>query len=273
MNHYLYSNAGYRAKLVSTHSGIPLHWLFLPGGPGLGSESFGNLCDVLSLPGNTWLIDYPNDGSNQNSHYPNFDTWKEGLIDFLQSFNNVIVVAHSFSGMFVLSDSKIEKSIKGLVLINTSPNKNWMQAIAQEAEKYQLPDLSHLQNQYLKHPSNSLFKKLTIASAPYFFSEATLDAGRALLESLPYSHAAYDWAAQYFHPTYEAQWIPQDIPTLIIGGELDHITPLSLFQNERSWKRDNIFIECIKDTGHFSWINHASQIKALFDEFCGQVDI
>ncbi len=273
MSNCLYSNVGYRAKLVATQPGMPLHWLFLPGGPGLGSESFGDLCQSLRLAGNTWCIDYPNDGSNQDKHYQEFNRWKDGLVDLLKSFNNIILVAHSFSGMFVLSDPRIEKYIKGLVLLNTSPNANWMQEIPRQAEKYHLPNVSSLQEQYQKDPSDALFKKLTLACAPYFFSESTVELGKALLQKLPYSHTSYDWAGTHFHPHYEAQWIPEEIPALIMGSEYDHITPLSLFQDDERWQRNNIQMECLSDVGHFPWVSNGNQIKSMINDFVTCIDV
>ena len=45
----------------------PLNWLFLPGGPGIGSESLHELVDSAELPGTTWLVDLPGDGSNTDA--------------------------------------------------------------------------------------------------------------------------------------------------------------------------------------------------------------
>ena len=45
----------------------PLNWLFLPGGPGIGSESLHELVDSAELPGSTWLVDLPGDGSNTDA--------------------------------------------------------------------------------------------------------------------------------------------------------------------------------------------------------------
>jgi len=41
-----------------------LNWLFLPGGPGLGSESLHELVAAVQTPGTSWLVDLPGDGSN-----------------------------------------------------------------------------------------------------------------------------------------------------------------------------------------------------------------
>lgn len=60
----LYTQMGYRATLKSVNTGVPIHWLFLPGGPGLGSESFSDPGVKLQLPGSTWYFGH---GSNQGN--------------------------------------------------------------------------------------------------------------------------------------------------------------------------------------------------------------
>lgn len=269
----LYTKAGYKVSLQLVNPGIPLHWLFLPGGPGLGSESFSDLGIKLNLPGNVWYVDYPNDGSNQRSQEKNFKLWRDGLIELLESFDNVVLVAHSFSGMFVLSDQRVESNIQGLVLLNTAPNSKWMQEISKQAKQHQLPDISKIQKKYQENANNDLFKQLTLACAPYFFSKASLEQGQRLLASLPYSHASYDWAGKFFHPHYEAAFVPHNIPTLIVGSEYDHITPLDLFIEDARWHRNNITIECLKGEGHFSWISGVGSLKDYFERMIENLDL
>ena len=267
----LYTKSGYKVCLQSVNPGIPVHWLFLPGGPGFGSESFSDLGMKLNLPGNVWYVDYPNDGSNQICKENNFKLWRDGLIELLGAFDHVVLVTHSFSGMFVLSEKRVEARIEGLVLMNTAPNAGWMKEIPRQAKKYNLPDVSKLQSQYQSNPTNELFKDLTIACAQYFFSKSALDQGKKLLEGLPYSHPSYDWAGKFFHPNYEAAFIPRSIPTLIIGSELDHITPLNLFMEDERWHCKNITIECLKGEGHFPWTSGMLNIKRCFEEMITKI--
>ncbi|EUA07894.1 hypothetical protein I545_6382 [Mycobacterium kansasii 662] len=44
-----------------------MNWLFLPGGPGIGSESLHELVDTVDVPGCSWMVDLPGDGSNVNA--------------------------------------------------------------------------------------------------------------------------------------------------------------------------------------------------------------
>jgi len=186
-----YSNFGYRARLINALPGKAFNWLFLPGGPGLGSEAFGDLADNLALPGKSWYVDYPGDGSNHKDKV-DYQKWSEGLLDLVSKFTNVIIVAHSFSGMFVLSQAAIEEKLTALLLINTAPDASWSQQIPQQVALHNLPDLSQQQLIYQKNPSNAAFKQLCQHSAIYFFSKHALKKGQRLLQDLPYSHRSYD---------------------------------------------------------------------------------
>jgi pimeloyl-ACP methyl ester carboxylesterase len=54
---------------------------------------------------------------------------------------------------------------------------------------------------------------------------------------------------------------------LIIAGEKDHITLLSLFKNNPSYLRKNISINEIPRAGHYPWLEHPNAIVAAFTEF------
>lgn len=258
-------------KLIKSSPNQPVNWLFLPGGPGLGAETLLPLIKKLDLDGKCWLADYPfNSDINQIYDY---NQWTNDLKNLAKSLENVVIVAHSFGGMLVLSTPYLEQEIIGLVLLNTAPTSAWIQEVPKYAALYQLPDTSDLQKKYMQHPTNELFKQLTIACAPFFFTKKSMEEGLKLLKSLPYNHRPYDWALKEFHPSYHYQWIPEHIPTLIIGGEMDPLTPLHLFQDEPAFQRTNIEIYMIKEAGHFAWLDDIETFKKLFSNFQNRITL
>lgn len=56
--------SGVRLRQVTAGEGRG-NWLFVPGGPGLGSESLLGLVRAAQVPGAAWLVDLPGDGSNR----------------------------------------------------------------------------------------------------------------------------------------------------------------------------------------------------------------
>lgn len=67
-------------------------WLFLPGGPGIGSDSLEGLADVADLPG-TWMIDLPGDGSNTDARGASpdpFSLWLQVSPEAAQAVPNAV---------------------------------------------------------------------------------------------------------------------------------------------------------------------------------------
>ncbi|KTC81349.1 alpha/beta fold hydrolase [Legionella brunensis] len=269
MKKYLWTALKARLLYIHANEGKPFNWLFLPGGPGLGSESLSQLTASLKLPGTIWHLDLPGDGSNttsDDSHY--FSRWADALIEAVSSLDNVILAAHSTGGMYALSIAELEGLLTGLVLMDSAPDASWQTIFMEYVSKHPIDYLEQLQTQYTKNPANDILKKMTVASAPYLFTSAGLEKGISALKHLPFNYKTCEWSAQHFDLDYKAQWIPQTIPTLIFAGDSDRITPLKLFTRLETFKRNNILIREISNAGHYPWIDNSDEIHLLFREYC-----
>lgn len=261
----VYTTSRARLQRVNSSENKDLNWLFLPGGPGLGSESLLSFIDILNLPGSFWLLDLPGDGSNTTSNNADsFSRWPKALIEAASQFHPVILVAHSTGGMYALSLPELEGLLKGLVLLDSAPSAVWQASFAEVVKKFPGTGIELIQENYEKNPNNQSLKELTLASAHYLFTKKGLSSGLELLRTLPYNYETCQWSAAHFDQTYEAKWIPQTIPTLILAGEEDCLTPLQLFQDDQRFSRENIHFQSIKEAGHFPWIeNPVAVAKAL----------
>ncbi len=269
----LWTASGARLQLVHISEEGNLNWLFLPGGPGLGSESLLPLLNILKLPGNLWRLDLPGDGSNTTSNNSeSFSHWSLALIEAVKEFEDVILVAHSTGGMYALSLPELENLLNGLVLLDSAPDAKWQDSFAAVVKTLPVPELEALQEKYSKDPSDKALKDLTVASAPYLFTEQWQTAGRESLSSLPYNYEAYQWSEKHFDRTYQAKWVPRTIPTLILAGEKDLITPLRLFKDEKRFSRNNIILKTIMSAGHFPWIENPTEVADELNTYAKQFD-
>jgi len=264
---YLWTKLGSRLKLIHSMQGKNLHWIFLPGGPGLGSESLSPLTSLLKLPGTTWHLDLPGDGSNLSGPFKN---WKPALIEAVQALDNVILVAHSTGGMLSLATAELQHLLKGLVLMGSAPDRTWKEHFAQKTQNYPLPkktlhQLEKYEIAYRKRPSNTSLKKLVLAGASYMFAKDHLEKGIRSLKNLPYNYKATQWTDAHFDTTYKARWVPK-IPTLILAGENDLATPLQLFQ-KKEFNRSNILKKEIDSAGHFPWIENPADVVQAFNSY------
>jgi pimeloyl-ACP methyl ester carboxylesterase len=266
---YLWTKLKARLQLIRTTPSANFNWMFLAGGPGLGSESLAPLTQILNLPGAMWNIDLPGDGSNLTSddcHY--FSKWSEALTESVNALDNVILVTHSTGGMYALATPELQKTLIGLVLMDSAPDASWRRLFMEVVAQKPIPELEHLHKLYAENPNNAMLKKITLLSAPYLFTKAGLRKDLSFLESLPYNYRTCEWSAQHFDQSYKAKWIPKNIPALIFAGEEDSVTPLSLFTKSADFQDPNILIRKIQDAAHFPWIENQKDVLALFEEYC-----
>jgi pimeloyl-ACP methyl ester carboxylesterase len=274
-NNYFYDDNAVRYQLVKTNPGnIIYNWLFVPGGPGVDSHYFLTLIKELDVPGNFWLIDLPANGSNITTQIKadyDFDTWGDCLLSTIQKFQNPIYIGHSFSGMLPLLLPQLEQLLKGFLIFNSAPSL-WLEEAAKCAKEHHLPLLEAPVAEFGKNPNPATFKTLLLACAPYYFPADSLEMGQKLLEQMTINYLATVWWLKKVHEiNYNATWIPQKVPTLILGASHDFITPYSLFENDTRFQRKNITLSKIQNAGHFPWLEQMAIVKEAFSALFKQV--
>lgn len=274
MTNYLYDSNRTRYELYQSNGGDPYNWVFLPGGPGADSSYFRSLVDILDLPGNVWLVDFPGNGDNVNgtSEEYDFDNWLDLFIPTVKRFENVVLVGHSFGGMLPLLFPEIEQHLKGFVILNSAPTL-WLEEAVSYSKQYKLPDLTKEMHEFTQNPSDITFNAALEACMPYYFPEETLEEGRKLLLEVPFQFKpAVWWQRKAIELNFSAKWIPQKVPTLIIGSKFDCICPFSLFENDERFRRPNIDLLFIEDAGHIPWVENPAVVKGAFDEIISQLN-
>lgn len=277
-NNQLWTPSGARLTPIhpeKTHitSSKTFNWVFLPGGPGLGSESLLGLTRVLTLPGNLWLLDLPGDGSNCIQDDPlAFSRWQEGLLEAISTLDSVILVAHSTGGMYALSTPDLEVVLSGLVLMDSAPDASWQLNFMEYLKSHPIStEAQRLQALYDENPSDEILLDLTVSAIPYLSTEDCPPESFDFLKHLPYNYRATQWSADHFDQTYQALWIPRDIPTLILAGEKDHLTPLSLFALKDEFHCDSIALKEIDCAGHYPWIENPAQVAQVFEDYADKL--
>ncbi|MGW1790282.1 alpha/beta fold hydrolase [Streptomyces tubercidicus] len=265
--------SGVRLRRVSSGDGRG-NWLFVPGGPGMGSESLHGLVAAAQVPGAAWLVDLPGDGSNRGLPAIPADPyshWPGALAEAAQALDEVVMVGHSTGGMFLLSVPELAAHLRGLALISSAPHAGWRPAFARYAQDHPLPDVDAAAERYARQPDDRTLRALTLAAAPWNFSPSASAEGRALLTGLPYCHDAVAWADAHFDDDYRARWTPRDLPTLIVSGDRDHIVDQRLWQDEPGFQGPHLLHRRIADAGHFPWIENPDAVRTAFADFADRL--
>ena len=261
------NNVRFTLKLSGSSN---INLLFIPGGPGCDSSIFDGLVSLLdNVKASIWYIDFPGNGSH-DVQKDNFDTWLDIFIDSISGFDNPIIVGSSFGGMLPLLFPECEKILKGFIVLNSAPCL-WLEAAVKFAKQHSLPDLTDDMQEFKENPNQQTFNKALAACTPYYFPSSTLEQGKKLLASVKMAfEPAVWWQHKAVEIKYDAVWIPQEIPTLIISAEFDAICPYELYDNDLRFKRDNIEIKYIEGAGHLPWIEQPLEVKSIFEDFIGK---
>ena len=260
-----FTPSGVRLRRHAQRSG-DMNWLFLPGGPGIGSESLKELADALDVPGNLWLVDLPGDGSNvtlptfPDNHY---QRWPEVLLEAAQALPNCVYVGHSTGGMYLLSVPEVEKHLKGLVLISTAPDASWHAGFVQMTLQNPLPAVAAAVREFERDRTNEKLRDISVASAEWSFTPESVDIGRHLLARMPYNVKATDWSDRYFDDTYVAKWWPRSLPTLILSGADDRVVTQNLWNDSR-FGGQHVLQRTIDNAAHFLWMEKPEKVREAF---------
>lgn len=263
-----FTESGVRLTERSRRAG-DLNWLFLPGGPGIGSESLIDLVDLLELPGTSWLVDLPGDGSNTEgpgiADDP-FRHWPQVLVEAAATVPNPIYVGHSTGGMYLLATPELENLLVGLVLVSTAPDASWLPAFVRMTVEHPLDAVHAASAEYEADPTDANLGAVAVASAPWNFGSEAVDAGAAFLATMPYNCAAVAWSDENFDYDYVHAWWPTRLPTLIVSGADDRIVTQTLWDEPR-FVGKNVTQARIDRGAHFPWFENPQAVQRAFAYF------
>lgn len=245
-----------------------LNWLFLPGGPGIGSESLDDLVDAIRVPGTSWMVDLPGDGSNRDAPgapEDPFSVWPDVLIEAARNVKNPVFVGHSTGGMYLLSVPGLAEALAGLALVSSAPSAAWMPAFARMTREHPLPAVESATAHYEQNPTDENLAGIAIRSAPWNFAYGHVEQGAALLARMPYNGAAVAWSDTHFDTTYAHRWWPTRVPTLILSGEADRIVTQDLW-NDPAFTGTNVLHRTIPGGAHFPWLERPAAVRDAFAE-------
>jgi pimeloyl-ACP methyl ester carboxylesterase len=265
-----------RYQLVKSNRGkLNYNWLFLPGGPGIDSSYLQELIYNLDIEGNCWFIDFVLNGNNclkdNNKNTSSLcQNWGYYFLQAISNFENPILVGHSFGGYFPLFFPELESVLKGLVILSAAPTAPLppanLEPFEQCAKENKLPERVESFSQFLNNPTKKAATNCYLSTVPYAFTKEYLKQGIALIEQLAMSvEVSHWWLTEGAKQYTTIRWIPKEVPSLILGGTHDFVTPFSGFENDKRFHRKNIKLVSLPDAGHFPWVEQPHLISEVFN--------
>lgn len=263
--HVHWTPSGVRLRCRIRRAG-DLNWLFLPGGPGIGSESLCELIDAVDVAGSSWMVDLPGDGSNVDAPgAPGnpYTLWPQVLLEAARAVAHPVFVGHSTGGEYLLSTPALATCLEGLVLISTAPDASWMPVFEEMARNNPLSGVEKAAARYKSEPTDESLRAVAVESAPWNFTDQGVAKGAEILARMPYNTRAAQWSDENFDRSYQTTWWPTTMPTLIVSGSADRIVTQSLWHSER-FHTQNVIWRVIAEAGHFPWIEQPAAVRAAF---------
>lgn len=238
---------GAKIRCIQCYDNSSYDMLFIPGGPGFDSEYMISLSTIIVANTSRYLIDLPN---------KDFDKWTEILLQTIKQFNNPILICHSFGAMLVLLIPELDGIIKKLVILNSSPVL-W----------FDPTKLTREVRCFLDRPSYKSMQSALVASGQLYFDKRNVSDGSFFLSKLKFDYEpAKWWLDRIIRYGYNAKWVPT-IPTLVVCGEYDNVTYLSLWYVNGKFIKQNIKMTLVSNAGHFSWLENPSQVAHVVNSF------
>ena len=279
LNNYFFDDNLTRYQLVKSTPGKSIYnWLFLPGGPGIDSNYLVDLINELDVEGNCWLIDFLFNGdnisrSNKADRNQILQSWGEYFLAAIDKFENPILIGHSFGGYYPLFFPELENILKGFVILNSAPTVPTAPTVDfpefdKRAKENNLPFGAETVTSFLNNPTIRTITERYLSLVPYAFPEENLTQGIKVIENLIFNvDTGYWWLTEGSKKYSTINWIPEKVPVIVLGGSHDFLTPLSRFEQDQRFHRDNIEMISIPNAGHFPWIDQADLVNGIFSSF------
>lgn len=163
----------------------------------------------------------------------------------------------------LLMNPNLAKKAQKLILLSTLPKS----IFGKEKGSYlEDPEVATKIAAFKKDPSDKRLQDLIVDLAPLYFPPSALKEGIVMLKEDTYSHKAYLYLQKAMLAPYEAQYIPQ-IPTLILSGLEDIVTPLRYFQEDVRFHKPFVSIKGIEGANHFPWIEKIEDTAHTISSF------
>lgn len=242
-------------------------WILLSGGAGLEAQYLMDLATSIPLKGQIVPFNLPRRWVDSPSDY-----WTEKLFEFAQQQSNPVLLAHSFGGMLALSEPKLISLLRGAVIFDSSPSRQWEDHVTQALRDSESEDEREAYLAYDADPSDETFKQIWFTWLHYYFHEDYREAGKRLFERNGFNHIAWKQALDEFLPEYENQWREWTFPTLIVSGKNDRLTPLSLFHDDLIFQsKSNVKFYEVPKAGHFPWVENFAAVQDILLQFQNQI--
>jgi proline iminopeptidase len=260
----------------TTHGhGRPL--LVMHGGLGLDHAYFRPWLDALGDVSE--LIYYDHRGNGKSARPTDWSgvthaTWADDADALREQLGHerITLYGHSYGGFLALEYAlRHADHLDGLILSCTAPALDYPEVVMANAERRGSPALMQTVMAGLANPTDSDagYRELMGAIMPLYFKRYDPEIGRQLDAVSTYSGGAFHHSFTACIPTYNvsARLSEITVPTLILAGREDWITPPAQGAERLHAGIPNSQLVIFEESGHFPFIEEPERFNAVLKEW------
>lgn len=264
-------------EVFYTTNGYGRPMMLMHGGTGLDHTCFRPWLDPLS--DEVELIYYDQLGQGRSTRPESYedismDTWADEA-DALRAYlghDRMILFGHSYGG-FIAQDYVLRHGdqLDGLILCDTAPALDYPDVIMANAQSRGTPEQVQAFITGLSEPvaDDASFQQLWVTILPLYFNTYDPKVAAALDEATSYSAGAFNQGMGKIVPTFNtlSRLSEITVPTLILGGRHDWITPPAHGAERLHAGIPNSQMVIFEDSGHFPFIEEQEKFVATVREW------
>ncbi|HLE12958.1 MAG: hypothetical protein A2504_12990 [Bdellovibrionales bacterium RIFOXYD12_FULL_39_22] len=245
--------------------------VFIPGGPGLGPNSF----DLLSekIVGVNVFYFYPTgtileESGGRTPSVLSYDVQLADLVNEIKKIKAPILCGHSFGGIIATDLAvKSPELISGLICIASPFSKNSFDEVSKNFMAIQNEESETINNLFEKNPTNDLYKKWFAHYAELYFSHKNIKNGKKLLLNDSSCVKAYLDATEEASQKESllAEIKSSSVRRIFIAGEEDRLLPPNVLEKDAA-SGDYKFIS-IEYAGHFAHFDQPDMVSEVIINF------
>lgn len=222
---------------------------FIPGGPGLNAKCFEKFAKQYLSDFRVLAI------TPSGKQKSKMSLWVKDLEMALKLFPSDIVIGHSFGGMLALSSKKLPKLAKGLVLLSSAPNMDWVMNLGKfKISEKQINKINLASKKYGKRKNKENLQKLWASWAPYYFMKSNLKFAERWLLNQDYLVNAFESSVNLLKNYKIIK--PLKMQILVLAGSKDRLTPIAGFKTSSFLKDKNLCFKILPKCAHFPWVEN-----------------
>jgi len=264
---------GVELNLVTVGDGRPI--MFMHGGLGLDHNYLRPPFDALSKVGQVIYYDHRGNGRSTAVAAPDqldFGTLVSDAVALIEALGHerVILIGHSFGG-FVAQEFAVKhpEGLSGLVLMNTVPAFDYQPTVS--GTERQMAAFGKMFSQPMT--SDREFRDVWSLVVQMYFREYDSEKGRDLDARTHYSHIAWNACGPMLAGFNTLDALPKiDVPTLVISGRHDPITPIEPGGDRISGLIPGATGIVYENSGHFPFMEEESAVLADLSEWISRLE-